>query len=210
MDQADRWNDLYRTQRRAWRGVTDPGELPFPEGSRLLEVGCGNGKTLEALRDSGYDAVGIDFSEEAVKACRELLGDSAEVMCTSVLDMPFGDDSFDGALLFHVLENILPEDVPRAVSEIARTVRDGGYVKVRVFAAGDLRSEKGERISEDTVVRGNGIRYRYFTEDSLRACFPGFHCGDIRTVTESTRFGASRSRIEAVFSIRKCQHTEKR
>lgn len=210
MDQADRWNDLYRTQRRAWRGVTDPGELPFPEGSRLLEVGCGNGKTLEALRDRGYSAVGIDFSEEAVKACRELLGDSAEVMCASVSDMPFGDDSFDGALLFHVLENILPEDVPGAVSEIARTVRDGGCVKVRVFAAGDLRSEKGERISEDTVVRGNGIRYRYFTEDSLRACFPGFHCGDIRTVTEVTRFGASRSRIEAVFSIRKCQHTEKR
>ena len=103
-----------------------------------------------------------------------------------------------------------PEDVPKAVSEICRVVKEGGYVKVRVFAAGDLRSEKGERISEDTVVRGNGIRYRYFTEDSLRACFPGFPCGDIRTVTDSTGFGASRSRIEAVFSIRKCQHTENR
>lgn len=201
MDQADRWNDLYRTQRRTWRGVTDLGELPFPPGSRILEAGCGNGKTLEALADAGYEAVGIDFSDEAVRACRELLGDKADAVCASILDMPFGDSEFDGALLYHVLENISAEDVPVLISELGRVVKDDGIIKVRVFAVGDLRSEKGERVSEDTVVRGNGIRYRYFTEDSLRGCFPGCECVSIRTVTEDTRFGASRSRIEAVFRL---------
>lgn len=201
MDQADRWNDLYRTQRRTWRGVTDLGELPFPPGSRILEAGCGNGKTLEALADAGYEAVGIDFSDEAVRACRELLGDKADAVCASILDMPFGDSEFDGALLYHVLENISAEDVPVLISELGRVVKDDGIIKVRVFAVGDLRSEKGERVSEDTVVRGNGIRYRYFTEDSLRGCFPGCECVSICTVTEDTRFGALRSRIEAVFRL---------
>ena len=201
MDQADRWNDLYRTQRRTWRGVTDLGELPFPPGSKILEAGCGNGKTLEALADAGYEAVGIDFSDEAVRACRELLGDKADAVCASILDMPFGDSEFDGALLYHVLENISAEDVPVLISELGRVVKDDGIIKVRVFAVGDLRSEKGERVSEDTVVRGNGIRYRYFTEDSLRGCFPGCECVSICTVTEDTRFGASRSRIEAVFRL---------
>ncbi len=202
MEQAGFWNELYRSQTRAWRGVTDLGELPFCESARLLEAGCGNGKTMEALIDAGYRVTGVDFSEEAVRACRKLLGDSADVRCASVMELPFGDGEFDGAVAFHILENIDAKDVPAAVSELARVLKDGGCIAVRVFGIGDLRSEKGERISEDTVVRGNGIRYRYFTEDSLRDCFPGFACESISTVTESTRFGGARTRISAVFRKR--------
>ena len=201
MDQTDRWNDLYRSQTRAWRGVTDLGELPFDECARILEVGCGNGKTMAALIERGFRVTGVDFSSEAVDACRRILGNDADVRCASVLDLPFDDGEFDGATAFHVLENLDPGDVPKAVSELARVCKEGSFVKVRVFSAGDLRSDKGERVSDDTVVRGNGIRYRYFTEDSLRDCFDGHECVSIRSYSEATRFGGSRSRIEAVFRI---------
>ncbi len=196
MDQAGRWDELYRSQTRAWRGVTDLGDLPFPQGSRVLETGCGNGKTLSALRDAGYDAVGVDFSGEAVEACRRLLP-GAEVMQASVLQLPFPDSSFDGAVMFHVLENIAEGDTGRAVSELRRVLRPGGHLIVRAFAVGDIRSEKGERVSDDTVVRGNGIRYRYFTEGSLAGCFEGCRSVSVRTVTKPTRFGGDRSYIEA-------------
>ena len=201
MDQTDRWNDLYRSQTRAWRGVTDLGKLPFDECARILEVGCGNGKTMAALIERGFRVTGVDFSSEAVDACRRILGNDADVRCASVLDLPFDDGEFDGATAFHVLENLDPGDVPKAVSELARVCKEGSFVKARVFSAGDLRSDKGERVSDDTVVRGNGIRYRYFTEDSLRDCFDGRECVSIRSYSEATRFGGSRSRIEAVFRI---------
>lgn len=199
MEQSELWNEFYRTQARAWRGITDLGDLPFGKGSRVLEIGCGNGKTLAALIDRGCDAVGIDFSETAVESCRKLLGEDADVRYASVLALPFEAASFDGAVMFHVLENLTPEDCARASSEIGRVLKDGGALAVRSFAVGDLRSEKGERISEDTVVRGNGIRYRYFTEESLKASFPDAECIAMTTVTETTRFGAARHRIEAMF-----------
>ena len=198
MEQADRWNDLYRSQRRTWRGVTRLEGLPFAPGSRILEVGCGNGKTMSALMDAGYFVIGIDFSAEAVKACKGLMKD-ADVMCASVTDMPFGDASFDGAVMFHVLENIDVPDVAKAVSELRRVLRPGSYLMVKVFSVDDMRSGKGKSVSGDTVVRGNGIRYRYFTESSLRGCFPDAECVSISTVRDGTRFGETRSRIEAVF-----------
>ncbi len=198
MEQADRWNELYRSQRRTWRGVTDLGELPFTAGSRILEVGCGNGKTMAALIDAGFSVTGIDFSSEAVKACRELLGNDADVQCASVTDMPFAEASFDGAVMFHVLENIDVPDIKKSVSELRRVLRPGSYLLVKVFSEDDMRSGKGEAISEDTVVRGNGIRYRYFTEAKLKDSFQGIECVSIRTVREDTRFGEVRSRIEAV------------
>ena len=199
MEQADRWNELYRSQRRTWRGVTDLGELPFTAGSRILEVGCGNGKTMAALKDSGYVVTGIDFSSEAVKACKDLIGDDADVICASVTEMPFDDGTFDGAVMFHVLENIDVPDVQIAVSELRRVLKPSSYLMVKVFSEDDMRSGKGETISEDTVVRGNGIRYRYFTEAKLKDAFQGIECVSIRTVREDTRFGEVRSRIEAVF-----------
>lgn len=144
-------------------------------------MGCGNGKTMAALIERGFRVTGVDFSSEAVGACRRILGNDADVRCASVLDLPFDDGEFDGATAFHVLENLDPGDVPKAVSELARVCKEGSFVKARVFSAGDLRSDKGERVSDDTVVRGNGIRYRYFTEDSLRDCFDGRECVSIRS-----------------------------
>ena len=199
MEQADRWNDLYRSQKRAWRGVTDLGELPFPSGSRILEVGCGNGKTMAALKDSGFVVTGIDFSSEAVKACKSILGGDADVVCASVTDMPFDDGSFDGAVMFHVMENLDASEVTKAVSEMRRVLKQGSSIAVKVFSEDDMRSGKGTMVSDDTVVRGNGIRYRYFTEEKLKDSFPDAECVSIRTVRDGTRFGEVRSRIEAVF-----------
>ena len=197
--QSERWDELYRGKGRQWRGVTDLKDLPFAPGSRILEVGCGNGKTAEALCQSGYSVTAVDFSSEAVEACRSQLGDRAEVRVGSLLDLPFDDRSFDGAVLFHVMEHILPEDLPRASSELSRVLVPGSFAVAKSFSVGDLRSAKGERIAPDTVVRGNGIRYRYYTEETFGSMFPDAETVSVRTVSEATRFGAERSRVEAVF-----------
>lgn len=197
VEQMDRWDGFYRTQGRAWRGVTDLRSLDIPAGSRVLEVGCGNGKTLSALREMGCEVVGMDFSEEAIKQCARLVP-GIDVRQGDLLDMPFEDGSFDIVVMSHVLEHVLPEDMDRAVSEVGRVLVPGGLAYVRVFSMADMRSEKGERIDGCTMVRGNGIRYMYFTEDSLTEYLGPAHVESMRTVEERTRFGTVRSRIEAV------------
>lgn len=197
MEQMDRWDDFYRTNRRAWRGVTDIAWMGLVPDMDVLEVGCGNGKTLAALRGIGCRVVGIDFSAEAVGSCKTLVPD-ADVRVGDILDLDLDDGSFDAVVLFHVLEHVLPEDMPKASSEIRRVLRPGGKAYIRSFSTEDMRSEKGERISDDTVIRGNGIRYRYYDEGSLRASFPEGEFLSVRKVDDHTRFGTVRSRMEAV------------
>ena len=196
MDQRSAWDSFYSENRRPWKGVSDIGDLPFPPGGRILEVGCGNGKTAVALAKRGYRVTGMDFSQKAIDICRELILD-VDFVCASVLNIPFENGSFDGISAFHVLEHLTEEELAKAAEELHRVMRDGGYLLVKCFAEGDLRSSKGTA-SGDSVIRGNGILYHYFTKDELLERLSLFECVSIRIVEERTRFGAVRRRIEAV------------
>ena len=173
-------------------------DLPFPEGSRVIELGCGNGKTAIALIEMGYRITGVDFSKGAIDMCSEIKGD-AEFVCSRVDSLPFPDDSFDGALAFHVLEHLDEDELRDTISELSRVVKDGGHVLIKAFSRNDMRSEKGEAIDDSTFVRGNGIRYHYFTEEELKDVFDHMQCISMTTIEETTRFGTTRSRIFADF-----------
>ena len=42
----------------------------FPSGGKILDLGCGSGRDLHALRELGYDAFGIDSSSELLQQIR--------------------------------------------------------------------------------------------------------------------------------------------
>ncbi|RLF15072.1 MAG: hypothetical protein DRJ97_04975 [Thermoprotei archaeon] len=54
--------------RRAARRLLEPG-------GRVLEVGCGFGRTVEVLAKSGYVVLGVDKSPEAVEEAKRRLGE---------------------------------------------------------------------------------------------------------------------------------------
>ena len=196
-DQRDAWDSFYADNHRPWRGVSDIGDVPFPEGGRVLEVGCGNGKTVLALSKRGFRVTGVDFSESAVGMCRDTIPSAGEFVCASVTELPFDDGSFDGAVAYHVLEHLTADEMVVAVNELRRVLRPGSHLLIRCFAKGDMRSGKGEDAGDSTVIRGNGISYHYYDEDELLSFLTSFECVSVATKEETTRFGTVRRRIEA-------------
>jgi len=59
----------------------------LPPGARILDMGAGAGETLALLRESGFDAVGIDLSPRTPEVLR------ADCLCA-----PFPDGSFDAII----------------------------------------------------------------------------------------------------------------
>ena len=189
MRQDELWDQLYSSQPRAWRGNA---RIPDPlEGKGdALDVGCGNGKTSSKLIDLGYHTKGVDFSAKAVESCRELLGENASFEVSSATDLPFPDGSFDYITAVHVLEHLTDEELSTAVSEFTRILRPGGYVFTRTFTDGDLRSVK----------RSTGdIRYIYRDVETMVGFFDSFERVSAELVEETTKFGATRSRVECLF-----------
>jgi SAM-dependent methyltransferase len=98
--------------------------------ARILDAGCGTGHNLRRLAAHG-PAVGCDLSDEALRFCR-LRG--AAVARAGLLALPFGDGSFSCVTSFDVLYHRWVEDDRAAVQEMARVLRPGGLLLLRVPA----------------------------------------------------------------------------
>ncbi|MFA5401192.1 MAG: class I SAM-dependent methyltransferase [Dehalococcoidia bacterium] len=110
--------------------------ITCPEKIRMLEIGCGNGNVLEFLRQNNINAEGCDLFLEGLKFCRQRSG-SVPLYRIDVLALPFKAE-YEAVGLFDVLEHI--EDDVKALCEIHRALRPGGYLILTVPAYQSLWS----------------------------------------------------------------------
>jgi SAM-dependent methyltransferase len=141
----------YRGRRRVLRATLDGLVLPSP--CRILDAGCGSGRTLDELAGYG-EARGVDLSPAAVEATRAR-GHDAQL--AAVEDLPFPDASFDLVTCLDVIEHT-PDD-RRTLSELRRVTRPGGVLVVTVPAHPALWS------AHDVA----NLHYRRYTRRALIA-----------------------------------------
>jgi SAM-dependent methyltransferase len=124
---SDETHWWYRGRRRVLRAALD--RLPLPEPARLLDAGCGSGRTLDELARYGRVS-GIDLSPEAVAAARRRGHDDVHV--SAVEHLPFPDATFDVVTCLDVIEHT-PDD-RATLAELLRVTRPGGLLLVTVPA----------------------------------------------------------------------------
>jgi SAM-dependent methyltransferase len=102
--------------------------VPYFEGRRaVLDLGCGRGEFLEAMREAGVAARGIELSAELVALCRgKGLAVEAADLLSYLPSLP--DESLDGIFCAHVVEHLAPERLPEAIRAAAQKLARGGIL----------------------------------------------------------------------------------
>jgi SAM-dependent methyltransferase len=127
-------------------------DLPAPGSARLLDAGCGSGRTLDELARYGA-AIGTELNPLGVEAA---CGRGHDVRQAPVEAIPHSEGSFDLVTCLDVIEHT--DDDVAALRELRRVTRSGGRLIVTVPAHPRLWSRHDEV---------NGHRRRY-TSRSLR------------------------------------------
>jgi SAM-dependent methyltransferase len=121
--------------------TVDFDRLGIHRGTRVLDLGCGQGRhALEALR-RGAEVTAADLDDTAlseVAVMAAAMTEAGEVStCGSLivqradaLDLPFENGAFDVVIVSEVLEHIPNDGV--AIREMHRVLRPGGLVAVTV------------------------------------------------------------------------------
>jgi SAM-dependent methyltransferase len=143
----------YRGRRRVIRAELD--RLTLPAGARVLDAGCGSGRTMVELADYGDQVSGIELNEDAAELARRR--GVGEVQIGRLEELPWDDATFDLITCLDVIEHV-PDDVA-ALVELRRVARPGAWLLVTVPAYQALWSRHDEA----------NHHYRRYSRSALRA-----------------------------------------
>lgn len=151
---------------------------------KILDVGCGYGRTLKELYDNGYrNLIGIDFSSKMIERANSSYPDiSFKISEGKKLD--FEDNSIDCVILLAVLTCITNEDDQyHLISEIHRILKKGGVLYINDFLINDndMYINRYEKYKDKYSKYGifeteDGGVFRHHSEEYLDKLLSKFNC----------------------------------
>lgn len=169
------WDTEYQRRGRLWGGR--PPSIPRMQRScRVLELGCGDGKTVASLADGDWRVTAIDISSFAASLCREgcTNPDQVDILIADSRKTPFRNRSFDAVIASHITGHLFFAERLQLAGEVFRLLTPQGVMYFRDFSTEDFRYGKGVETEPGTFTRKNGIATHYFTDDELLTLFNGF------------------------------------
>jgi len=97
--------------------------LPTHASGRLLNVGCGSGKSIASIRDRGWEVSGCDFNEKAVARSRLL-----DVGIGGIEAQRYEPERFDVVTLSRVIEHV--PDPRQTLREYWRILKNSGELVI--------------------------------------------------------------------------------
>jgi len=137
---------------------------------RILDIGCGTGKMLEELKQSGWEVEGIDKSVLTQKECLKRglkikIADAAE-------KLPFKHNYFQAVLALDFLEHV--QDDQKVVREIKRVLKPNGIILVSVPAYPKLYFYWDKMLGHQRRYSANGLK-QLFIQADLKVIFLSYY-----------------------------------
>ena len=153
-------------------------EIDFTGVRDFLDVGSGNGALEEeiAINYPHVKIYGIDISEKMLKICKAKRIQNAEFLFGSITHLPFRGRRFNVVVSVGVLQNF-NGGLGKAVNELCRVVRAGGYLYV-------VTLDKDCKWFKEGIKKINPINTYYSPEDLMdKIARRGFSIENARSIS---------------------------
>jgi SAM-dependent methyltransferase len=97
-------------------------------GGRALDVGCGTGRSLEALLAAGFDAAGCDASARMMEIARDRVGEAVDLQVATLPEIAVGPPLQLVTAVNDIINYVAPRDLHAAIDAMARRLAPGGVL----------------------------------------------------------------------------------
>jgi SAM-dependent methyltransferase len=147
-------------------------------GERVLDLGCGAGRFLDALTRHGARPIGVDVSERALeRAARVAPGADLRLLAPEG-SLPLAHASVDLVWCSEVIEHV--PDVGQLLGEARRVLAPGGRLLLTTPDHGRMKALAIALLRFDAHFDPLGQHVRFFTRRSLTAVLEGARLEDVR------------------------------
>lgn len=138
---------------------------PLVKGRRIIDAGCGDGYGAALLAESASEVVGIDISEDVIKAASgQYIRDNLKYIAMDVENITLEPSSFGGAVCFEVFEHIHHPE--KLLEGLRNVLTDDGILVISTPNGALIKSGKPNpfHVREYTRVEFDEILLRHFPE----------------------------------------------
>lgn len=197
--QRSYWNRVAYTKTFTHPLPCDLFRSLVPKTGRILDCGCGYGRTCDELTRSGYKKItGVDTSPEMIKRGLEQFP-KLDLRVLENDNLPFNDQTFDACLILAVL-TCMPSNRAQEylIQEIERVLKPGGILLLSDYPLQhDKRnSARYEHFKDEFGLYGvfklpDGGVVRHHDMDWITSLLSSFQTVSMETVRVSTMNGNS-------------------
>jgi len=123
------------------------------KSGKILEAGCGAGRILRYYHDRGYDIVGIDFIDVAIRKLKEI-DPSLQAEVGDITNLKLADQSFKYVLAFGLYHN-LQDRLDKAILETHRVLEKDGLVCAS-FRADNIQTKLTDYLADRKAKQNGG------------------------------------------------------
>ena len=162
--------------------------VEIPQHSRIIDVGCGNGRNTLYLASLGSQVHAVDISRNALSELERragLPGVKITALENRMDQLDFNNEFFDYGVSWRVFHIGRPEENRAAIGEMRRVLKKGALAFIAVAASyGKTFWERSTRygfVDKNTIqYQSNGFLHtkHYFSEEELSDYFRGFDIQD--------------------------------
>ena len=105
------------------------------KNAKVLEVGCGDGRSIKDILDITTNIVGIDHDEKAVADAKNNFKDykTIRILKAKAENLPFENKEFDFVICMTTFANFA-DSKQKVLSEMKRVLKDDGFIIISVFS----------------------------------------------------------------------------
>jgi len=157
--------------------------LPYVKRGRLLDVGCGNGRFLNLMRELGWEVAGVEPDEVAAKIAREQYGLS--IISSSLEEVKLSDNLFDAITLHQAFEHL--HSPLRGLKKCRELLKPGGRLVIVTPNTKSLTHE----IFKKFCVHFDAPRHFFLFSPKSLACIAQAAGFRIQKISTSARWSRS-------------------
>jgi SAM-dependent methyltransferase len=147
-------------------------------GERVLDLGCGAGRFVAALRAAGTDAIGVEIAAAALERARRNVPGGDFRLVEPDGSLPLGHGEVDLVWCSEVLEHV--PDTVALLTEARRVLKRDGRLLVTVPDHGRLRRTLIALLRYEAHYDPLGQHVRFYTRRSLARALHATGFADVR------------------------------
>lgn len=176
----------------------------WSSGALVLDAGCGRGRNVFYLSQTGFTVYACDLSPVAIsvaKARARRADTTASFHIADLAYLPYPDNSFAAVVCVHVLPYHYKAGIARGVRELRRVLRQDGWLYFDLLGCDDAEYGCGQELEQHTFLDPDGVPIHFSSRQEVDELLGGFA---VERVSRFELGSPARTRVGWVVWARKC------